>query len=287
MDLRQNRLPWSEQIWAKINADLAQALTQARRVRTPFEVVSVPDSTQTVLSDGRDAFDGLRYTETDSLPVIELSVPIQISQSQAFNEGDNFYALDRIIEAAHTLGVLEDSLLVNANAAALGQYGLQFNITNARAIWPGLYYPTATTPRDLPHILWPTTPSTGKSLFDAVNDARISLRQMRRYEPYALFVSHELEGELYSTVWGSNSLNTPLERMRPLVTAGIHSTPVLARDTAIVVATSRAWIDIAQAMEPSIQFLAVDDNGDYKLRLVERFAFRLKDTAARIVIRMS
>ena len=26
MDLRHNQLPWSEQIWAKINADLAQAL---------------------------------------------------------------------------------------------------------------------------------------------------------------------------------------------------------------------------------------------------------------------
>ena len=117
--------------------------------------------------------------------------------------------------------------------------------------------------------------------------AKSRLQTALRYEPYALFLSHDLEGELNSTVWGSNSLNTPVERMRPLVTAGIHSTPVLNERTAVLVATSRSWIDIAQALEPSVQFLSIDSQGNYNLRLIERFAFRLKDMTARVVIKMN
>lgn len=287
MDLRHNRLPWSEQIWAKINADLAQALTQSRRVRAPFEVFSVPDSTQVVMADSRDPASDFAYSETDTLPVVELSIPFNLAQSQVFNEGDNFYALDRIIEAAHQLGFAEDHLLVNANIAALNLANPSVQTNGIRKLWNGLSYRFTGGPREIRRTLWPRGQSRGKDLFDAVNEAKAKIRKYHRYEPYALFLSYDLEAELNSTVWGSNSLNTPIERMRPLVTAGIYSTPVLPMRTAILVATSRSWIDIAQALEPSVQFLAIDGQGSYKLRLVERFAFRLKDTAARATIMMS
>ena len=287
MDLRQNQLPWSDQIWAKINADLAQALAQSRRVRAPFEVFNVPSSTQVVMADSRDPYSGFTYSETDTLPIIELSIYFELAQSQVFNEGDNFYALDRIIEAAHQLGVAEDHLLINANITALSGPNSQIKINSVRALWKGLYYDQTGLPRDISHTSWPVTESTGKSLFDAVNEAKSKLRHAKRYDPHALFLSHDLEGELNSTVWGSNSLNTPIERMRPLVSAGIHSTPALEERTAVVVATSRSWVDIAQALEPSVQFLRIDERGTYQLRLFERFALRIKDTASRAVIRMS
>ncbi len=287
MDLRQNQLPWSDQIWAKINADLAQTLAQSRRVRAPFEVFSVPSSTQVVMADSRDPYSGFKYSETDTLPIVELSIPIRLAQSQVYNEGDDFYSLDRIVEAAHQLGFAEDHLLIHANIAQLQADNALVQTNEIRALWKGLYYAQTGTPRDIPHTPWPRNESTGKSLFDAVNDAKSKLRNAQRYEPYALFLSNDLEGELNSTVWGSNSLNTPLERMRPLVTAGIHSTPVLAERTAVLASTSRAWVDIAQALGPSVQFLSIDEKGNYMLRLVERFAFRLKDPAARIVITMN
>lgn len=291
MDLRQNQLPWSDQIWAKINADLARTLTQSRRVRAPFEVFSVPDSTQVVMADRCDP-DSLQatpdwtYTETETLPIVELSIPFELAQSQVFNEGDNFYALDRIIEAAHQLGFAEDHLLVEANIGVLVLQNPLVQTNPTRNLWNGLNYSQGSHNREIGHTAWPRGQSTGKDLFDAVNDAKSKIRTFQRYEPYALFLSYDLEAELNSTVWGSNSLNTPVERMRPLVTAGIYSTPVLPSRTAILAATSRSWMDIAQALDPSIQFLAIDERGNYKLRLVERFAFRLKDTAARAVIKM-
>ena len=75
MDLRQNQLPWSDQIWAKINADLAQALAQSRRVRTPFEVFSVvihrfirdiqDDADLPVRFSRRDPFQNLRFSRSE------------------------------------------------------------------------------------------------------------------------------------------------------------------------------------------------------------------------------
>ena len=290
MDLRHNQLPWSDQIWAKINADLAQALAQSRRVRAPFEVFSVPISTQVVMANSRDRLSNpnseFRYAETDTLPIVELWIPFSIAQSQVFNEGEDFYALDRIIESAHQLGYAEDHLLIHANIGQLKQVNGQVKTNEVRTLWKGLYHSQVGSPENLPILLWPRSPTTGKDLFDAVNRAKTFLRGVQRYEPYALFLSHDLEGELNSTVWGSNSLNTPIERMRPLVTAGIHSTPALPPRTAVLVATSRSWVDVAQALEPSVQFLSIDALGNYNLRLIERFAFRLKDTKARAVIRM-
>ena len=276
MDLRQNQLPWSDQIWAKINADLARTLTQSRRVRAPFEVFSVPDSTQVVMADSRDPISDLTYSETDTLPIVELSIPFDLAQSQVFNEGDNFYALDRIIEAAHQLGFAEDHLLVNADITALKLANPSVQTNPIRNLWSGLFYQFSGQPREVRPALWPRGQSTGKDMFDAVNLAKSRIRRFQRFEPYALFLSYDLEAELNSTVWGSNSLKTPIERMRPLVTAGIYSTPVLPMRTAILVSVSRSWLDIAQALEPSVQFLAIDDRGNYKLRLVERFCVPTK-----------
>ena len=305
MDLRHNQLPWSDQIWAKINADLAQALAQSRRVRAPFEVFHVPSSTQTVMADARDpgavdAVSRYKYSETETLPVVELWAPFEVLQSQVQNEGEGFFALDRVIEAAHEIGFAEDMLLMYGSDVLTYRSGLRIvknnktlppsaQISNVRTLWDGLKDHTYRAPSDNSYVrgAYGAKKPVGLELFNTVVEARKTLRSVHRYEPYALFLSSNLEGALQSTVPGSNSLNTPIERMRPLVTAGIHTTPVLPDDSAIVVSVARAWVDIAQAMEPSVQFLRIGSNGQYEMRLVERFAFRLKDRTARCAIYMN
>ena len=286
MDLRHNQLPWSEQIWAKINADLAQALAQSRRVRAPFEVFHVPSSTQTVMADARDPVSGLLYAETVTTPVVELWVPFEILASQVQNEGENFFALDRIIEAAYELGFAEDVLLMDGGAADLPD---TVRVSNVRDMWTGIRTYASQLATDLAtskgYSDQKRTPA-GLELFNAVIDARSLLRRRHRYDPFALLLSSNLEGELSSTIRGSNSLNTPVERMKPLVTGGIVSTPSIPDDSAVVISTARPWVDIAQALEPSVQFLSVGPNGQFNMRLVERFAFRLKDRNARCGVRM-
>jgi hypothetical protein len=540
MDLRHNRLPWSEQIWAKINADLAQALTQARRVRAPFEVFHVPESQQTVMADRKDAAqdDEYAFTESDTVPIIELAVQFKLAQSQVYNEGDNFYALDRIIGAAYDLGRAEDELFIFGDAKKAKESGQGVYVTAVRPnldgkIWvPVSYRDEKTDPviipsppphklkelidnaknrgeearkkanavgdlkpdpekpdakknagkeardasqkadlaaallnfgldtyhfdcnslalkseyvyeltasalsnppndntaeaaaskvtREYPNVERPIVlaaamaeaahknssdpqnpPATAQSIaiaatvcgalldskksedevkaqassaarsfakaepkgkgprkapnefvreyflksvldeadqgtaigkfcefhaikaakaardcavklnhpptvfwrgrdgqcirrgqtgfevYNAVVEARDRLRDLSRYEAFALLISTDLEGDLQSTVFGSNSLNTPIERLRPLVSAGIFSTPALPRRHMYVVSVARSWFDIAQAMEPSVQFMSIDPNdGAYNFRLVERFAFRLKDGTARCKIIM-
>lgn len=302
MDLRHNQLPWSDQIWAKINADLAQALAQSRRVRAPFEVFHVPSSTQSVMADARDpgavdAASSYMFSETETQPIIELWAPFEVLQSQVQNEGDGFFALDRVIEAAHEIGFAEDMLLMYGGDVLTKRIGLKVikntqslppsaQISSVRTLWDGIQDYAYQSSSDNVYVNrgYGGDRSAGLELFNAVVDARQMLRSVRRYEPYALFLSSNLEGALQSTVPGSNSLNTPIERMRPLVTAGIHTTPVLPNDSAVVVSVARAWVDIAQAMEPSVQFLRIGPNGRYEMRLVERFAFRLKDRSARCAI---
>ena len=285
MDLRHNQLPWSDQIWAKINADLAQALAQSRRVRAPFEVFHVPSSTQVVMADARDPDDKFKFSETETTPIIELSVPFEISQSQVQNEGEGFFALDRIIDAAHELGYAEDQLLMYGRTAQLSP---TVQMSNSRTLWDGIKDHTDKRQSDNLTFVqgYNYDRPPGLEVFNAVVKARQRLRHVHRYEPFALILSSNLEGALQSTIPGSNSLNTPVERMKPLVSAGIHTSPVLPNDSAVVVSVSRAWVDIAQGMEPSIQFLRIGGNGQYEMRLVERFAFRLKDRSARCAIFM-
>ncbi len=291
MDLRHNQLPWSDQIWAKINADLAQALAQSRRVRAPFEVFHVPSETQNVMADKTEDNGETLYADTASTPIVQLSVNFRLRESQVFNEGTNFFALDRIIEAAYRLGYVEDWLILRPSDPGFAN-ALRQNKAVCTALpeyWQGLYYPDSGSgyqPGDIPPVgeqLGPDDP-IGVALFRYVVKARQKLREKSRYEPYALILSNDLEGEISSTVPKSNSLNTPIERMRPLVSAGIHSSPALPDRTALVVSTARAWVDIAQALEPSVQFVRIVENGEYEMRLVERFAFRLKDRRTRCKI---
>lgn len=296
MDLRHDQLPWNDQIWAKINADLTHALSQSRRVRAPFEVFNLPDSDQIVLTDRFEDNGDLTYSETTATPVVQLSVDFSIQQSQVFNEGDNFFALDRIIDAAHELGHAEDWMLMEPNSERRKAYFRKHDIcqvTKAREYWDGLFYGESGEcgdyyrPRDIRLLPFELRGKfAGLELFNYVIKAREELRNVRRYEPYALILSNDLEGELSSTVPETNSLNTPIERLKPLVTAGIHTTPVLRERTAVVVSVSRPWVDIAQSMEPSVQFIRIGENGEYNMRLVERFAFRLKDRSARCVIQI-
>ena len=285
MDLRQNQLPWSEQIWAKINADLAQALTQARRIRAPFEIVHVPSSQQTISADSKDIDEEYLYAESETLPIIELCVPIRLQQSQVFNEGENFFCLDRIISAAFELGNAEDKLLMYGSSTALPG---NVRVTPVRQHWEGIRDHTSKLPTDLSPVVrgFGIKRPLGLEVFNAVVAARSKLRIAQRYEPFALFVSNSIEGALQSTIPGSNSLNTPLERMRGLVSAGIHTSPILPIDSAVVISTARSWVDIVQALEPSIQFLNIGNDGHFELRLIERFALRLKDRSARCAIYM-
>jgi len=285
MDLRHNQLPWSDQIWAKINADLAQALAQSRRVRAPFEVFHVPSSTQVVMADTRDPDHKFKFSEGETTPIVELWVPFEISQAQVHNEGENFFALDRIIASAYELGYAEDSLLMYGEQAVLPAAA---RISDVRNLWAGIRDWSNQNRDDIQHVSQSYSPTQGPGLelFNAVTYVRSRLRLFQHYEPFALILSSDLEGELQSTIPGTNSLNTPIERMKPLVTAGILSTPVLPDNSAIVVSVARAWLDIAQAMEPSVQFLRIGSNGQYEMRLVERFAFRLKDRRSRCAIVM-
>lgn len=293
MDLRHDQLPWNEQIWAKINADLAHALAQARRVRAPFEVFHVPESTQTVMADRRQSRGDFSFAETESLPVIELSVAFRLKPSQVFREGENFYSLDRVVSAAHDLGLAEDALIMRGSLAQLpADVTQRVTMTTVRQVppWDALMY-SKFGKLDLSPV-WQggtRTPNSplGLEIYNAVIRARARIRANSRHEPFAVFLSNDLEGELQSTIPGSNSLNTPIERMRSLATAGMFSTPVLDSNEALVVAVSRAWVDIAQAMEPSIQFLSIAPNGEYQMRLIERFSFRLKDRSARCKIIMN
>lgn len=295
MDLRHDQLPWNEQIWAKINADLAHALSLSRRVRAPFEVFHVPPETQVVMADRIDDGGDYKYSETSSLPVIQISVEFKLRESQVFNEGRNFFSLDRIIQAAHELGFAEDLLILRPNAkdtrTELTERKTKFTLVPE--YWDGLFYPqdpdddTATLPLELdPIVESPPKDEIGFRMFDYVIAARARLRKAKRYDPYALILSSDLEGEISSTSKKGSSLSTPIERMKPLVTGGIHSSPAMPERTALVVSCSRAWIDIAQAMEPSVQFLRIDEDGNYILRLIERFTFRMKDREARIAIRI-
>jgi hypothetical protein len=88
----------------------------------------------------------------------------------------------------------------------------------------------------------------------------------------------------------------PADRIKPLMTAGFLGTgtlptqavpgapPNVRQTTGIVVSLGGNTMDLVVGMDAITTFLQEDTEGQYRFRVYERFALRLKDTSS--VIRL-
>lgn len=147
-------------------------------------------------------------------------------------------------------------------------------------------------------LLDPRSPGVyGSATFSAVSKAIALLAAAGQYGPYALVLDTTPYADTYAPVIGGTLVITA-DRIRPLVTAGFHVSGTLPTNVpatslpgganasyeGLLVSLGGNTMDVVVGLDATTAFEQQTAEGNYSLRLVERFALRLKDTTG--VIRL-
>jgi uncharacterized linocin/CFP29 family protein len=127
----------------------------------------------------------------------------------------------------------------------------------------------------------------GENTFAGVAKAYADLQGQGQYGPYALVLPTTAYADTYAPL--KDTLVTPADRIKPLVTAGFYGTGTLpgsnganpdASLEGVLVSLGGNTMDLVVGMDATTAFMQVDDQGLYRFRVFERFALRPKDGTA-------
>jgi hypothetical protein len=90
------------------------------------------------------------------------------------------------------------------------------------------------------------------------------------------------------------------DRIKPLMTAGFFGTgtlppnpgappvvPLVAPYYGVLVSLGGNTMDLVMGLEPLVAFMQEDTNGNFRFRVLERFALRVKDTTGIVILQFN
>lgn len=113
--------------------------------------------------------------------------------------------------------------------------------------------------------------------FSDVVEARNKLLQLGHTGPYALVLSPDLYALLHRVHQGTNVLE--IEHVRELVTDGVFQSPVLKKNSGLLLATGRHNVDLVIAEDIDTAFMD-SENMNYFFRIYECIVPRIKRPSA-------
>jgi len=125
----------------------------------------------------------------------------------------------------------------------------------------------------------------GENTFRAVALGYARLQENGQYGPYALVLQTTPYADAYAPL--PDTLILTADRLNPLMTAGFYGTGTLPFSTegephfyGLLVSLGGNTMDLVVGLDATTAFMQQDTDGNYRFRVVERFALRLKDTSA-------
>jgi uncharacterized linocin/CFP29 family protein len=126
----------------------------------------------------------------------------------------------------------------------------------------------------------------GENTFGAVSKGYSVLQQNGHYGPYVLALQTTPYADTYAPL--PNTLILTADRLRPLVEAGFYGTGTLVSNspptepafTGLLVSLGGNTMDLVVGHDAMVAFLQEDADGNYRYRVLYRFALRLKDSTA-------
>jgi uncharacterized linocin/CFP29 family protein len=133
----------------------------------------------------------------------------------------------------------------------------------------------------------------GPNTFEAVAQAYSSLQQLGHYGPYALVLETIPYADTYAPLPATLTLTA--DRIKPLVTAGFfgtgtvppNATPPVAPYFGVLVSLGGNTMDLVVGLEPLAAFMQEDTNGNFRFRVLERFALRVKDPTGIVILQFN
>jgi uncharacterized linocin/CFP29 family protein len=138
----------------------------------------------------------------------------------------------------------------------------------------------------------------GPNTFEAVSSAYAQLQAAGQYGPYALVLETIPYADTFAPLPATLTLTA--DRIKPLVTAGFFGTGTLPPNPppapppplappyfGVLVSLGGNTMDLVVGIEPVTAFLQEDTTGNFRFRVLQRFALRVKDTTAIAILQFN
>jgi uncharacterized linocin/CFP29 family protein len=303
--LGRDRVPWDQLVWQQIDAAVVGEAMRTRAARNFLPVQTVSAANSVVAPEDIHASETqsevLTIDEGAAIRINEYWVefaltPTQVAQA-SMSIGDS---------AAVTLATRAANLLAQAEDLIIFQGENAFSFAGERSVFSrGVHHRGAPhdggllrlgakdriSPRQI--IKVPREPEGrptiyGEHTFRAVAEAYANFQGQGQCGAYALVLQTTPYADSFSPL--ATTLTTPADRIAPLMSAGFYGTGLLpASDKAprfmgLVVAPGGSSMDMVLGLDITTAFMQQSADGQYRFRVLERFALRLKNPAS--VIRL-
>jgi uncharacterized linocin/CFP29 family protein len=277
---------WTPDTWSNIDKAVTAAAGQVRVVQKVFPTTSMPNA-QSVPADIFNP-NTMTIQEGATTPLVELSITFPLTQSQVDKEATDHTGQKLAALAVKTLALFEDAMFFQGQAAVPPLPIVRF--LNGGAAGPGLVSEAANQ-------LNPAVDRKGKNypatIFQAVVDGIAQLAAAGQPGPYALFLENNVYADSYRPE--PNSLVTPADRIKPLVTGGFYPTgallfpplpaaggapPTPPRRFGLLASLGGEPVSLYVAVDAVTAFTQTDANGVLQFRVYERVQHVTKDATA-------
>lgn len=289
----------------------------------PPKTTSVPtDAYTTITPEGGTPV--LTVDEGATLRLNEYYVEFELTPQQVDQEEVDFKTLGHstavtlATKAANTLAQAEDLIIFQGNnamsaAAGVGSSLFTGNLvltlnTNGPADTGLLGFPTGTAAPaagaanvvPVPELGGPPGVVWGSNTFEAVAQAYAELQGAGHYGPYALVLETIPYADTFAPLPATLTLTA--DRIKPLMTAGLFGTGTIPPNPppppalppvghppfyGVMVSVGGNTMDLVFGLEALAAFMQEDTNGNFRFRVLERFALRVKDPTAIVILRFN
>ncbi|MBV9265623.1 MAG: encapsulin [Acidobacteriaceae bacterium] len=246
-----------------------------------------------------------------------LMTPQQVDQEEGdFKQLGHSTAVTLATKAANTLAQAEDLIVFQGQNAITGSTLFTGNLvltlgSNAPADSGLLNFPIGgtapgagpLTPAPAPAIkvepvapLAPAVPGViyGPNTFTAVAKAYSDLQELGHYGPYALVLETIPYADTYAPLPATLTLTA--DRIKPLVSAGFFGTGTVPPNPppapvapyyGVLVSLGGNTMDLVVGLEPLVAFMQEDTDGNFRFRVLQRFALRVKDPTSIVILQFN
>jgi uncharacterized linocin/CFP29 family protein len=311
----RSKIPWSKDVWHRIDHAVATEVKRTRIGARFLEKKQVPPKTTSVPTDSYTAVGGIYSVDEGATTALcEYYVPFEMTAQQVDQEEGDFRdlghstAVTLATKAANTLALAEDLIIFQgqnaingATGATLFTSGLVQTLANNMPADTGmLNFPIGgTAPGAGPLTPPPMPPITvvtvnplkgvagviyGPNTFEAVAQAFSNLQAAGQGGPYALVLETIPYADTFAPLPATLTLTA--DRIKPLMTAGFFGTGTLPPSPpappyfGVMASVGGNTMDLVMGAEPVTAFLQEDPNGNFRFRVLQRFAARFKDPTA-------
>jgi uncharacterized linocin/CFP29 family protein len=314
----RNKIPWGKDVWQRIDQAIAAEVKRTGIGARFLPVRAVPPQTTSVPTDSYAVTRGIfSVDEGATVRLCEYYVEFELTPQQVAQEEGDFRdlghstAVTLATKAANSLAMAEDLVIFQGQNAVTGAEpftsGLVQTLGGNMPLDTGLLnFPVGgnapgagpLTPTPVVINVAPLSPAIpgviyGPGTFGAISQAYSQLQAASHYGPYALVLETIPYADTFAPV---ADLTLTADRIKPLVTAGYFGSGTLPPNPPPAPAAPYYGVlhsvggntgDLVVGAPPVTAFMQEDTTGNFRFRVLQRFALRVKDPTAIVILQFN